>query len=359
MAGLLSQNYRVLEAVNGEEGRQRALAERPDLIVSDVMMPLLSGLQMLVALREDPRTVDIPVILLTARQEVSAKVEALGTGANDYLGKPFSPRELLARIETQLRLRDAAVRAAENERLAAIGLLTSGFAHEVRNPLNGLMNALQPLKDLMAQGVADETAVGKAMLEVVEECGQRIRHLAESLLSFTRTTDAPTAMSLDSSLDSTLSVLAWKVPSGVTVERAYQCGEPVVGDPGTLNQVWLNLLDNALRAVGDKGLVKVATTCTSDEAVVTISDDGVGIRKEDMERLFQPFFSTRAAGEGTGLGLALSRRIILHHGGNISLSSTPGEGTRVEVRLPLRPPAMPGSGSLPEASSEPRVGRLA
>jgi signal transduction histidine kinase len=357
ITGLLSQHYQVLEAVNGEEGRQRALTERPHLIVSDVMMPVLSGLQLLVALRADSRTVDIPIILLTARQEVSAKVEALGTGANDYLGKPFSPRELLARIETQLRLREAAVRAAENERLAAIGLLTSGFAHEVRNPLNGLMNALQPLKDMMA-GVTSDAEVGKAMLEVVEECGQRIRHLAESLLTFTRTHEAPVALSLDASLDSTLSVLAWKVPSGVTVERAYQCGEPVLGDPGTLNQVWLNLLDNALRAVGERGVVKVATVCRGDEAIVTITDNGVGIRKEDMERLFQPFFSTRAAGEGTGLGLALSRRIILRHGGQISLSSTPGEGTQVEVRLPLRPPST-FVGGLGEPGLEPRVGRLA
>jgi signal transduction histidine kinase len=360
IAGLLSQHYEVLEAVNGDEGRRRALAERPHLILSDVMMPVMSGLQMLEALRADPRTADTPIILLTARQEVSAKVEALGGGANDYLGKPFSPRELLARIETQLRLREAAVRAAENERMAAIGLLSSGFAHEVRNPLNGLMNALQPLKDMLARGALDaDVELGRAMLEVVDECGQRIRHLAESLLSFTRTSETPVPLSLDASLDSTLSVLAWKVPSGVTVERAYQCDQMMLGDPGTLNQVWLNLLDNALKAVGERGVVKVATVCRGDEAVVTITDNGVGIRPEDMERLFQPFFSTRAAGEGTGLGLALSRRIILRHGGHISLTSTPGQGTQVEVRLPLRPPPLAPSSAPGDGALEPRVGRLA
>ncbi|HZI15106.1 MAG TPA: ATP-binding protein [Myxococcus sp.] len=351
---LLTEHYAVLEAVNGEEGRQRALAERPDLIVSDVMMPLLSGLQMLAALRADPRTVDIPVILLTARQEVSAKVEGLGTGANDYLGKPFSPRELLARIETQLRLREAAIRVAENERLAAIGLLTSGFAHEVRNPLNGLMNAMAPLKETLAAG-PEAAEASKAMLELMEECGQRIRQLAESLLSFVRTSDAPVQLSLDVSLDSTMSVLAWRVPSGVTVERAYQFSGPVLGDPGSLNQVWLNLLDNALRAVGDKGRVRVATARQGDEAVVTISDDGVGIRPEDMERLFHPFFSTRAAGEGTGLGLALSRRIVMRHGGRIVLTSEPGKGTQVEVRLPMRPPGVTAAGGQTEPSPRART----
>ncbi|AKQ67521.1 Adenylate cyclase [Myxococcus hansupus] len=358
IARLLTQHYQVLEAVNGEDGRNRALRDRPDLIVSDVMMPVMSGLQMLTALRSDPQTVDIPVILLTARQEVSAKVEGLGTGANDYLSKPFSPRELLARIETQLRLREAAVRAAENERLAAIGLLTSGFAHEVRNPLNGLMNALLPLKDMLTGGGATDVDLSKAMLEVVEECGQRIRHLAESLLSFTRTSEAPVMLSLDSSLDSTLSVLTWKVPPDVKVERAYHCVEPVRGNPGALNQVWLNLLDNALRAVGPQGRVRIATSNTAEEAIVTISDDGEGIRPEDMDRLFQPFFSTRAAGEGTGLGLALSRRIVIQHGGHISLTSTLGQGTQVEVRLPLRSAVPLSSGTASERASEPRIGRL-
>jgi signal transduction histidine kinase len=335
VTGVLRTEYRVMEAVNGEEGCQLAIKERPDLIVSDVMMPVMSGLQLLTQLRGMPETADIPVILLTARQEVSEKVEGLGIGASDYLGKPFSPRELLARIEAQLRLRDAAVRAAENERLAATGLLTSGFAHEVRNPLNGLMNALLPLRDAVLGGQPDE-ATARAMLEVIEECGTRIRYLAESLLSFVRSSDKPVPVKLDASLDSTLNVLGWKVPKDVVVERDYRCDVPVMGDPGSLNQVWVNLLDNALRAVGNSGRVTVSTERDGDMAVVAVTDTGVGIKPEDMEKLFQPFFSTRAAGEGTGLGLALCRKIILRHGGTIQLKSEYGKGTRSEVRLPLQ-----------------------
>jgi signal transduction histidine kinase len=335
VTGVLRTEYRVMEAVNGEEGCRFAIKERPDLIVSDVMMPVMSGLQLLTQLRGIPETADIPVILLTARQEVSEKVEGLGIGASDYLGKPFSPRELLARIEAQLRLRDAAVRAAENERLAATGLLTSGFAHEVRNPLNGLMNALLPLRDAVL-GAQQDTATAGAMIEIIEECGTRIRYLAESLLSFVRTSDKPVPVKLDTSIESTLNVLGWKVPKDVVVERDYRCDVPVMGDPGSLNQVWVNLLDNALRAVGNSGRVTVSTERDGDMAVVAVTDTGVGIKPEDMERLFQPFFSTRAAGEGTGLGLALCRKIILRHGGTIHLKSEYGKGTRSEVRLPLQ-----------------------
>lgn len=332
---VLKPYYRLLEAGNGEEGLRLAQKERPALIVSDVMMPVMSGLQMLAALRDSPETVDTPVILLTARQEVEAKVEGLTMGANDYLPKPFSPREMLARIEAQLRLRDAAVRAAENERLAATGLLTSGFAHEVRNPLNGLMNALLPLRESLTGGAPDP-ALASAMLDLIEECGQRIRHLAEGLLSFVRTGSKAVAVDLGASLDASVQALSWRLPPDMKVERDYRCAEPVWSDPGSLNQVWVNLLDNAVRAVGTtKGSVKVSTTRDGNEAVVSIQDTGVGIKPEHMDRLFQPFFSTRDAGEGTGLGLALCQRIVLQQGGRIRIFSEYGKGTRVEVRLPL------------------------
>jgi signal transduction histidine kinase len=331
---VLKPYYRLLEATNGEEGLKTAQKERPDLIVSDVMMPVMSGIQMLAALRSSPDTVDVPIIMLTARQEVDAKVEGLSMGANDYLGKPFSPREMLARIEAQLRLRDAAVRAAENERLAATGLLTSGFAHEVRNPLNGLMNALLPLRESLTNGTPD-TAMAVAMLDLIEECGQRIRGLAEGLLSFVRTSSKAVAVDLGASLDASVQALSWRLPPGLKVERDYRLPEPVWGDPGSLNQVWVNLLDNAVRAIGPDGVVKVATSRDGEDAVVSIIDNGVGIKPEHMDRLFQPFFSTRDAGEGTGLGLALCQRIILRQGGRIRVFSELGKGTRVEVRLPL------------------------
>jgi signal transduction histidine kinase len=335
LRGVLRPYYRLLEATNGEEGLRMARKERPDLIISDVMMPVMSGIQMLEMLRGEPETVDLPLILLTARQEVDSKVEGLNLGANDYLGKPFSPREMLARVEAQLRLRDAAMRAAQNERLAATGLLTSGFAHEVRNPLNGLMNALLPLRESLTSGNPD-LAMSVAMLDLIEECGTRIRSLAESLLSFVRTSSKAVAVDLGSSLDASVQALSWRLDAGVNVERDYQCTEPVWTDPGSLNQVWVNLLDNALRAMGPQGLVRVSTAREGEEAVVSIVDNGAGIKPEHMGRLFQPFFSTRDAGEGTGLGLALCQRIILRQGGRIRIFSEYGQGTRVEVRLPLK-----------------------
>ena len=338
LLGFLRHSYELLEAHDGEQGLKLAREKRPALIVSDVMMPVMSGLQMLEQLRSLPETIDIPVILLTARSEVSARIHGIGAGASDYLGKPFSPRELVARMEAQLRLRDAAARLAQSERLAAISLLTSGFAHEVRNPLNGLLNALSPLKDCLTTSPYPELAL--AMVSVAEESAVRIRHLAESLLAMVRTATTPVPVPLKDSLDAAVRALRWKVPPEVAIEVATDTEEDeVFGDPAALTQVWVNLIDNALRAVSPGGRIQVRIGREGKDVLTTVRDNGCGIPRENMDRVFEPFFSTRPAGEGTGLGLALSRRIIIAHGGRMAIESGPGEGTVVTVRLPAHDPA--------------------
>ncbi|MBX5481705.1 MAG: response regulator [Myxococcaceae bacterium] len=351
----LRELYEVIEAENGERGLAQARAHGPVLIVSDVMMPRMSGLQMLAALRSDPRTVDIPVILLTARQDVEARVHGLSEGANDYLGKPFSPRELIARIDAQLRLRDAAARVAQTERLAVASLLTSGFAHEVRNPLNGLMNALAPLRESLRPG--GDPAVAAAMLEIVEESGERIRHLAESLLLMVRTGGNRQTIDLPDSVAAAIRALKWKTPATVSITQTGRVDAQVVGDPAALTQVWINLLDNALRALDESGTIEVRLSQTKTDVVVEVIDSGAGIRPEDLKRLFEPFFSTRSAGEGSGLGLALCRRIVVSHGGQITIDSTVGQGTRVTVRLPITPPQLVTAPVATEESQPPVLAR--
>jgi signal transduction histidine kinase len=223
---------------------------------------------------------------------------------------------------------------AENERLATLGLLTTGFAHEVRNPLNGLLNSLTPLRELLAAG-GDITAAD-TLLSVLEEAGERIHYLAESLLGFARPTDRREAVDICASLEGTLKVMAWKTSPGVRVERAYQAREHVLGEAGALNQVWLNLVDNALRAMRETGTLRLETRVEGDELVVAVTDTGEGIHPRHLAHLFQPFFSTRRAGEGTGLGLTLSRRIVLRHGGRMEVSSEEGRGSTFSVFLPLR-----------------------
>ena len=358
LVSILRQRYTVIEASDGKQGLESARKHSPDLILSDVVMPQMSGLQLTDALRHEADTAEIPVILLTARGEPDNAADGLIQGANDYVPKPFSPRELHARIETQLRLREAALALGESERLAALGLLTSGFAHEVRNPLNGLLNALEPLGEALATTAAGQGEVGE-LVRMIQQCGERISHLCESLLSFARPAQSVDAVNVPEALDATLEVLGWRMPPGLTVKKRYRCSEPIFGDAGALNQVWLNLLDNALKAVGQAGAIEIGTERIKNNLVVTIADSGCGIPEDKIRYVFEPFFSTRQVGEGVGLGLALCRRIVLRHGGQIRVFSQSGQGTRFEVELPLPRPmavASPSARSDGRASTESAAG---
>jgi signal transduction histidine kinase len=177
-----------------------------------------------------------------------------------------------------------------------------------------------------------------AMIDVAEEAAARIKHLAESLLALVRTSATPIPVSLKNSLDAAARALKWKVPPGVTVDVMAHTHDSVFGDPAALTQVWVNLIDNALRALSSSGRIEVRVARDGNSMMTTVRDDGCGIAPENMDRLFEPFFSTRTAGEGTGLGLALSRRIVVAHGGRMQLDSELGKGTTVSVRLPIHDP---------------------
>ncbi len=333
LAAILRQHYLVVEAGNGRLGLEAMRTEKPVVVISDVMMPEMSGLQMVQAAKADPELQEIPIILLTARREVDATLDGFQVGANDYLGKPFSPRELLARIDVQIRLRETSARLAESERFAALAILTSGFAHEVRNPLNGLLNALQPLHEMAtAEGSTDTE-----LLKLAIDCGERIQGLANSLLSFARPAHDRVAVALPYLLDNALDVVAWKLPPDVRVVRDYQFQDAVPAEPGSLGQVLLNLIDNAILSMPKSGELRLATALQGDQVRITVQDTGGGIRPEHLERIFEPFFSTRPAGEGTGLGLAISRRIVDHHRGRMEVESKLGVGTRFDLYLPVKP----------------------
>ncbi|MFZ5471252.1 MAG: ATP-binding protein [Myxococcota bacterium] len=326
---ILSERYRVIEAENGEQGLRLAQAERPAVIVSDVMMPVMSGLQLLTALQAAKELEQTPIILLTARHDIDARVEGFARGASDYLCKPFASSELLARVDNQLRLREAMSRLAQTERLAVMSLLTSGFAHEVRNPLNSLINAIEPL----AENLRSDPQMSESMLGIIRESAKRVQLLAESLLSMVRRIgDGPA--DVVSTLRVAQRALAFKVPAGVALEVHAPEEAIIFGDASALTQVWVNLLDNALRAVGAQGTVQASVQVDRREVVVKVTDDGPGISKEHLHRLFEPFFSTRQAGEGTGLGLVLCKRIVEQHRGHIDIQSHKGQGTVCTVHLP-------------------------
>lgn len=327
LAKYFSSTCDVFTADDGEPALALAKKERPDLILSDVMMPGMSGSALCAAVKSDPHIQATPVILLTARSGPEAALEGFASGADEFVEKPFHPRVLVARVQAQLRLRALSLQVASNARLAAVGTLAAGVGHELRNPVNAVMNGVRILQ---RQEVEPDA---KRLLEVIVDGAQRIEQISSALLAHASPGDRGGARPVDvkEGLESTLQLLSYRL-KGVAVVRHYQCESKVVIPAGELNQVLLNLIDNALNTSASHLWIGAEE---DDRSVrVTVGDDGPGIPPEVAAHVFDPFFTTREPGQGTGLGLYLSRQAVQRWGGVLQFSGRPGGGTVFTVELP-------------------------
>ncbi len=333
VAAQLSAEFQVMEAGDGQEALRLARERLPDLILSDMMMPLIDGGQLCKLIREDPATRGIPFILITARGELQDKVLSLEGGADDYIIKPFHFSEVRARVRSQLRVRGLAAQVAEFDRLASLGTLVAGIAHEVRNPLNGILNSLLPLKEM----IADPSSDILELLDLAIESCRRVDEISMSLLQQARSGEGNFGpIDLATNVGFAVRLLSHKISDGpeLKVDIPPDLGLKVAGEAGALNQIWVNLIDNAIQATGRKGHIKVHAGVDRGNVFVEVKDDGPGIPVTALKRIFDPFFTTKPVGQGTGLGLSVVKTIVERHGGEISVTSTPGEGACFRVVLP-------------------------
>src|SRR5712692_9757915 len=286
----LKQQFAIVEASDGTQALKLAQERIPALILSDLMMPGLDGIELCKALKASPETVGIPFILLTARADLEGKLAGLRAGADDYVIKPFHLEEIKARLRVQLRtvLGDA---SKETSELLEMAISSAGRLDQIS------LQLLQQAR--VGEGIRAEVDVASNVA------------LAVQLLSY-KIQQGPKLVS--------------DIPQGERIR--------VVGEPGALNQVWINLIDNAIQAAGPSGEVRVRVHCVDHLAKVEVVDNGPGIQPQVIKKIFDPFFTTKQVGSGTGLGLALARDIIQKHGGNITVHSKPGSGAHFKVTLP-------------------------
>ncbi len=399
LAFLVGQEFVVRACRNGREALESVRERAPTLVLTDVMMPEMSGTELCRALKSDPETQSVPVVLVTSKAEREMKIEGLELGADDYVTKPFHPRELMARVRSLVRIRElqqevaarneslaennaqleralrdlkeAEVQLVHAERLAAVGELSAGVAHEVNNPLNFARNSLATLRTYVddvrsvVQGVADLDLGDRAKLEAGLADLDRLKQdlgfddlaegLAELVAIVTEGLDRTSRLVADlrdfaaphrgsqaqidvaAGLRSTLQLLGHRLrEAGAQVDLSLAEGlPPVEGDPGGLNQVFLNLLKNAAEAIeGTGGTIRVVASRGDMGVEVRITDDGPGIGDEAHGKLFEPFFTTKEAGLGTGLGLSICKRIVEEHAGTIAVHLAAERGTEVVVTLP-------------------------
>ena len=341
---LLVQAHYAVEAVgDGRAALEAARVRVPDLVLSDVMMPGLDGFGLVRSLRDSPRTASVPILLLSARAGEEATVEGLRTGADGYLVKPFSARELLARVDSSLSLareRTARERTAL-ERADFEQYLIGIVSHDLRNPLTAItLSASTQLKR-----VDLEERVRRALGRVVSSA-ERAQRMVRDLLDFTRARLGGGLPVQPAPLD--FHALARQVVEELSAAspgrelRLEQHGEgQVVWDGDRVAQVLTNLVSNALHYGAPGTPIQVRTRGEAEVGLLEVHNEGPPIAADVLPRLFQPLQRGEGGDAGqrsVGLGLYIVDQLVRAHGGSIEVHSAPGEGTLFRVRLPRAGP---------------------
>jgi signal transduction histidine kinase len=361
---LLEQKWRTEGVTDGVSALERIRRRPPDLVIADVMMPRLDGFGLLRALREDQATAQIPIMLLSARAGEEASAEGLRAGADDYIIKPFSARELIARVEA--RLAQARVRAAERHGRDAAEQANQArdeffamLSHELRTPLMAVLGWTALLKG--SQLSPEDMAYA---VDIIERNARTQRRMIDDLLDVSRIVTG--RLRIDARpIPSLAPVIAMVVDSfrpvahakGLTVvtELANDAG-PLRADPERLQQVAWNLLSNAIHFTPPGGRIDVRCTRQDSEAVLSVRDTGRGISSDAVPHIFERYWqagSTRPRRQGLGLGLAIAHRIVELHSGSIEAASE-GEarGSVFTVRLPIAAPLSGIEPGLPAAPAD-------
>lgn len=339
MARIVGREHVVESAVDGQAALELARSWRPDVIVSDVMMPRLDGFGLVRALRTEAELQHVGVILVTARHGREPVLQGFEARCDDFLQKPFAADELLARVDTQVRLRRLQRALIRSGRAQLLSALSAGMAHEVLNPINALLQSVRLLREDQAEPMF-EAEMRAELLGAIERGGQRVQRIIGAIQRFARH-DAErgerVAFALTERWEELQPLIGHRVPDQAIVEATLQ-GATLLGYPDLFDQALANLVLNALDAIGPGGRVRVEAERDGADWLVAVDDDGPGVPEERRNAIFEPFVTSKDPGAGTGMGLAIAREIAELHGGSLRLGHSRLGGARFEMRIPRTEP---------------------
>lgn len=373
LGGLLKDKYSVKVANGGEKGLRIARSEpHPDLILLDVMMPDIDGYEVCRALKLDENTVDIPIIFVTAKNEVSDEMLGLSIGAVDYITKPINAAITLARVNTHLTLK--AVKDAERaeakrtnlllnnqvnhlQKIESIGQLTAGFGHDLKNILSGVLGFCELGQETLVEDVPEEMLKADLMhcLDQIKKASGRGMNLIKQMLAYSHKTDADTnnVASTSQIIAEVVSLLQVGLGYGVKINTQLSETPNIHINSNELHQILTNFLVNAGHATeknsGERTITIKLNKVTLDHVIcaacsktingdfieLSIEDNGSGMSSETMINIFAPFFTTKPVGIGTGLGLSVSNNLIHKAAGHIRVESELNKGTIFTLSFPI------------------------
>lgn len=266
--------------------------------------------------------------------------------------------------KTLVQLKSAQSQLVQSEKMVSLGQLVAGIAHEINNPVGAIYANMPVLRDYLqdfesAIHLAGErcSAAGdnqladyleeidyafvsedvRALIDSQQQAAERIRNIVLALRNFSRLDHGEVKnVLLEEGIDSSLQMLHHQYKNRIEVVKDYQLNVPVECYAGELNQVFMNILANAIQAIPGDGQIRIATAKNGEQAVVTIADTGTGMPESVKAKIFDPFFTTKDVGEGTGLGLSISYGIIEKHQGSLAVESELNVGTCFTITIPLR-----------------------
>jgi len=344
--------FSINEAVNGVEGLEAIKRLRPEIVLLDVMMPEMDGYETCRAIRQLPGGDSIPVVMITALEDVESINRAYDAGATDFITKPIEWIILVQRVRYMLRAvrlmnerRQLEKQLQQAQKLEAVGTMASGIAHDFKN----LIAAIQGSAEMLMVGKGDEDP-GYTELNLIFDASQRGIEIVQQMLSLGRKQESKKKrIDLNLQISQIHDLLKSGIAGELEVILKLDEALPLVdADAGQIGQVIMNLINNARDAMPNGGQLTIETTsvtltaedCESQPSLVpgpyvclSVADTGQGMAQQTLEQIFDPFFTTKRAEKGTGLGLSMVYSIIQNHDGLITCKSTLGEGTEFEIFL--------------------------
>jgi two-component system sensor histidine kinase/response regulator len=343
---LREKNYQMALAQSGKEGLQLAARIQPDLILLDIMMPELDGYEVCKKLKEDSNTRHIPVIFLTAKTSNEDVVNGFQLGGVDYITKPFNKQELFMRIKTHLELkqaRDKISRQAETlrELNATKDKMFSVISHDLRAPLGGIKSML----DLMYEDQQQNRQISSRSLDSLKNAADQTYNLLENLLFWSRSqrgklVNDPEKINIYDLIVENLELLQTMSDNKqLEIDNRVDADATAVGDRNMVKTVLRNLINNAIKFTHEKGCITLDYEVRDGMAEVSISDNGTGIQKQNLEKIlnmkeYYTTFGTRRE-KGSGLGLNLCIDFIRRNNGELYIDSEYGKGSMFTFTLPL------------------------